>query len=532
MSPGEAEVIASASVRKFRFLRRFLVMIVVVIPLVTGLTAYFTAETFRAEILAETRQYAVDVAANVFYHIDKIFLGRPGEGKELAPVVDPEQLSRLDEIVQLSTHHHRVERLYFFGLDGRIIYSTLHEHIGRLVSNTNEHFRKAASGEVSSAVRLRKMPLDVSQEPTAIDLLETYVPVSPQGGGRPVGVVEVYQEMSMFNRGVRRSRREVAAAALISMCVLGGFFAIITIRADRVLQAQEGKLLASNQALRDLSTDLEKQVEQRTRQLIQQEKLASIGVLAAGVAHEINNPLATIGACADGCVARFSDGRLPEKEAGEVRHYLEIINEEVFRCKRITENLLSFSRQRAEAVYELIDLRDLVQKTVELASLAPDGKKATWIQDLCAEPASLYCDSSQIRQVLYNLVSNSLAAVRSEPEPAILLRVGRSDGAVHLECMDNGVGIPIETRGEVFQPFFTTKPPGEGTGLGLSVAYGIVQRHAGSIEILPPEGAAPHPRWRWRVGARVRVSLPRATSMGAPAHLPAGPVSSSSGDGG
>lgn len=517
-----------AGTPKFRFLRRFLIMIVILIPLVTGLAAYFTAETFRAEILDETRQYAVDVAVNVFYHIDKIFLDR-NEGRELAPVEDPE-LSRLDEIIQLSTHHHRVERLYFFALDGRIIYSTLHEHIGRVVSNTNEHFQKAASGEVSSAVRKRRTPLDVSREPTEMDLLETYVPVYSrrmERGGPPAGVVEVYQDMSMFNRGVRRSRRQVALAALISMCVLGGFFAIIAIRADRVLQAQEGKLLASNQALRDLSAGLEKQVEQRTRQLIQQEKLASLGTLAAGVAHEINNPLATIGACAEGCLARFTDGQLPPKEVGEVRHYLDLINEEVFRCKRITENLLSFSRQRAEAVYELIDLRDLVEKTVELASLAPDGKKATWIQDLCSEPASLHGDSSQIRQVLYNLVSNSLAAVRNEPEPAILLRVGRTDGSVYLECIDNGGGILSETREEVFEPFFTTKPPGEGTGLGLSVAYGIVQRHAGTIEVLGLDGLVSHPRWRWRVGARVRVTLPRANAA---AHNPAVPVRR--GDGG
>jgi signal transduction histidine kinase len=419
----------------------------------------------------------------------------------------------VDRIVRLATHRHRVEKLYLFQPDRTVVYSTVPEHIGRSTPLTNEHFRQAAAGKVSSGVHLKQTPLDVSQAPEDKDLLETYVPVysSPAPGVRDLaGIVEVYQDLGLFSAGVRRSRHRVAVVALISMCILGGFFALITIKADRVIRERESEILASNAALQSLSQSLERQVEERTRQLIQQEKLASLGTLAAGVAHEINNPLATIAACAEGSLGRFDDGSLPAAGAGDVKRHLALINEEVFRCKRITENLLNFSRQRAEMAPESLDLRELAQKTMELARMGEDAKRVTWLTSLGELPAVFQGDSSQVRQVLYNLISNSVAAVRGVRDPCVLLMVQVSPDSVSFECLDNGPGIPLEMRAQVFEPFFTTKPPGEGTGLGLAVSYSIVQRHGGAIEVLPADLPVHHPGWRGAVGARVRVTFPCA----------------------
>jgi signal transduction histidine kinase len=502
-----------APVPKFRLFWYFLTLIAIAVPAVTGLAAYFTERTFRSEFFEEAKLYAIDVAENVFNHVDKRFLSPLRESGDYVDLLnDSNQLARMAEIVGLATHHHQVEKLYFFERDGTISFSTVKEHIGHSIPPDNEYFWRAAKGEVTSVMRTKEMLLDISKEHPDKDLLETYVPVYlPSSGGDRVfaGVVEVYQDMSALNDSVRRSRMRVALAALASMAVLGLFFALITLKADRTIHQREGEILASNAALTALSANLEKQVEERTRQLIQRDKLASVGTLAAGVAHEINNPLATIAMCVDGSLKRFDGLSLDERQADDVKKYLELINEEVYRCKRITENLLNFSRQRIESIHEHIDLRDLVQRTLELAKLGDDGKRVRWIVAAGDEPAVFLGDSTQIRQVLYNLVSNSLAAMRAAKEPAILLRAEARGDVVVFECVDNGPGIPAEIQDKIFEPFFTTKPPGEGTGLGLSVSYSIVQRHGGSIEFISPAFDVGHEEWRQPVGARVRLTFDR-----------------------
>jgi two-component system NtrC family sensor kinase len=216
-------------------------------------------------------------------------------------------------------------------------------------------------------------------------------------------------------------------------------------------------------------------------QITQADKLAAVGQLAAGVMHEINNPLATISAC----VAAI-EGRLPETPwdgASSVQEYLAIIDKEVDRCTGIVDGLLDFSRPKGKSKGAVV-LNQLVADTLFLLKHHQRFKHLTVALELDpAEPRAIG-NAEQLIQVLMALTLNAVDAL--EEGGRLTLRTaagrGRADEVV-VEVEDNGVGIPRADQSKIFEPFFTTKPPGRGTGLGLSICYGIIEDHRGRIEV-------------------------------------------------
>jgi two-component system NtrC family sensor kinase len=215
-------------------------------------------------------------------------------------------------------------------------------------------------------------------------------------------------------------------------------------------------------------------------QIAQSEKLAAVGQLAAGVMHEINNPLATIGACVAAIQGRLSSG---PAGAEPVAEYLEMIDKEVERCTRIVDGLLDFSRPKGKAKGR-VSLNRLVADTLFLLKHHPRFKHLQVIQQLDPTAPVATGNVEQLTQVLLALTLNAVDAM--EEGGTLTLRTsvgrGRADEAL-LEVEDTGVGIPRADHGKIFEPFFTTKPPGRGTGLGLSICYGIVEDHRGRIEV-------------------------------------------------
>lgn len=242
----------------------------------------------------------------------------------------------------------------------------------------------------------------------------------------------------------------------------------------------------------------------------QAEKLAAVGQLAAGVMHEINNPLATIAACAETMTLTLAE--LPPGVTGPpgFGEYLRIIDHEVHRCRRIAEGLLNFSRAKAVQRTRL-DLDDVVERTLTLLKHHTRFKRCPVRLDFAGGDAggpAVYGDPDQLTQVLMVLLLNAADAVaaappRDEDEPprgvTVRTRRGADDEAV-LEVDDDGVGIAPDARDKLFEPFYTTKAPGEGTGLGLSIAYGIVRDLGGRLEVDSVPGE----------GSRFRVVLPGA----------------------
>jgi two-component system NtrC family sensor kinase len=221
-----------------------------------------------------------------------------------------------------------------------------------------------------------------------------------------------------------------------------------------------------------------KQVE---RQMLLTERLTTAGRLAAGVAHELNNPLATVAGCAEALSARLAESALADRpEFADFRSYLTLIEEEAFRCKEITGSLLQFVREPGDRRTRT-DLNAVVHKTIELLSHQSRFAGARFVTELADDLPMAVVNEGQFRQVFLGVASNALEAM--DGRGRLTIRTRTIHGDIEVDFEDEGPGIPDEIVGRIFDPFFTTKPPGQGTGLGLAIAQGIVADHGGRIEV-------------------------------------------------
>jgi signal transduction histidine kinase len=233
-------------------------------------------------------------------------------------------------------------------------------------------------------------------------------------------------------------------------------------------------------------------LENLEAELAHSDRLASIGRLAAGVAHEIGNPVTGI--------ASLAQNLRDETDEAVLRQSIEDIIEQTRRISGILRTLTGFSRGGQHPHRrETFVLRDLMDEAVRLVRLTQKGRHIAFAID-CADDIHLTGDRQQLTQVLVNLLTNASDASRSGDEVALVARTTAGEAVV--EVMDRGEGIPADLHETVFEPFYTTKPTGQGTGLGLSLAHKIVTEHDGMIEIDSEPG----------VGTRVVVTLPLDTT--------------------
>ena len=238
------------------------------------------------------------------------------------------------------------------------------------------------------------------------------------------------------------------------------------------------------------------------QQLAATERLASLGTLSAGVAHEINNPLAIIDQAAGWLAGKAAkDQGLTPEMRDALTLALGKIEKNVKRAKRITHQLLTFCRQNDSVIQEF-DLNRLAEEVAELTRKVATDHNCELKVAAGPEEVLLWSDPFQVRQVLVNIVTNGLQAVGSGGLVTLSINGGRDEAAAVVE--DNGPGIPRENLERIFEPFFTTKPPGQGTGLGLSVSQGIIEKLGGRMEVQSKLGA----------GAVFKVTLPRKPLAG------------------
>lgn len=228
---------------------------------------------------------------------------------------------------------------------------------------------------------------------------------------------------------------------------------------------------------------LEAQGRDPGRQLVQSEKMAALGQTISGVAHELNNPLATILTRAERLASR--------PLATEAKRGVETILGEAERAARIVKNLLAFARNR-NTTRVVVDMNDLVRDTLALRAYEQRLTNISTLQALARGLPCIFSDPHQVKQVLLNLMVNAeQAMLAANGRGSIVARswYDAAEGMVALEINDDGPGIPAEVQTRIFDPFFTTKAIGKGTGLGLTVAYAIVQEHGGRIRVESTPGA-------------------------------------------
>jgi len=237
--------------------------------------------------------------------------------------------------------------------------------------------------------------------------------------------------------------------------------------------------------------------EHMEMQMLTTEKLASLGTLAAGVAHEINNPLAIINESAGWLkliINKEEMAQMPHKQ--DFEKALNKIEKGVMRAKKITHQLLGFAR-KDDSVFSEVNIMELVEEGINLVDREAVYKNIEIVREIAPDKNTIWSDPSQLRQVLINLLTNAIHATNVGGR--ITIRLEAMDETITLIVQDTGQGIPKENLNKIFEPFFSTKPPGEGTGLGLFVTRGIVEKLGGTIEVTSKLGH----------GASFFITLPR-----------------------
>jgi signal transduction histidine kinase len=248
-------------------------------------------------------------------------------------------------------------------------------------------------------------------------------------------------------------------------------------RERRRLLRQTRKLLAMDARLR-----------RQQHAMAQHEKMVALGQMAAGVAHEIANPLASI----DSLLQLMK--RKPEKLRSES---LDTLREQTDRIARIVRELTTFARP-ADAERQTLPVNEAVGEALAMLAFDPRMKRIRLEQSLAENAGVISMLPQSIQQVLVNLIRNALDATESVPHPTLRIRTTRDDTAVVIDVADNGAGIAPKDLKRLFEPFFTTKPVGKGTGLGLSISYSLIARHGGSISATS----------KTNEGATFRIKLP------------------------
>jgi signal transduction histidine kinase len=223
--------------------------------------------------------------------------------------------------------------------------------------------------------------------------------------------------------------------------------------------------------------------------LIQSQKMAALGEIAAGIAHEINTPLAVIGQIAEWQEHLLSQpGAAEPSAARELTDTIAQIHTQVARCRDITHNMLAFSR-RSDAIYQETDLARLLEDMLRLVEREHRASDIVFLREYDPDLPTTATDPQLLRQVALNLLNNGAQAVGRDG--TVTVSTGRGPHGPFFAVRDTGPGIAPENRDRIFNPFFTTKPPGKGTGLGLSICLAIVTRLGGTITVdsAPGQGA-------------------------------------------
>ena len=315
-------------------------------------------------------------------------------------------------------------------------------------------------------------------------LAEVYVPIFSKTTGQVIGVIEVYKSPLRLLATIQRGRLVVWSISLAGALVLY----LVLFPLVRQVYGRHVR----EEALRAHTARLEAQVTERTQQLeaqraalFQAEKVAAMGQLLAGVAHELNNPLSAI--------VGYTQLMLMRIDSGPMAEQLDRVAQSAERCTRIVKNFLSLARRHLPQ-RQRVRLNALVEEAVELLAYPFRIDNVEVTCRLGKDLPQMWADPHQLQQVLVNLLTNAHHAMRAAAQPRRIVLTTRYETAtdrVVLTVADSGPGVPTDLQARIFEPFFTTKSPGQGTGLGLSLCRGIVEGHGGALRLeTTPGGGA------------------------------------------
>ncbi len=484
--------------KRFNLLFYYTLTSFIVISAVCVAVGFIFARLEKEELVNRSLKYFKYMSSNLNRAIyDEFFFPIIRAGELIDLENNKEQAKKLDDIIRRHTFGYNLQKLYIFDMNGQIIYSTIPEHIGFFVEKgKNQALDRALQGGHASRLQQPGQLDDKGAKVEDTPLLESYHPLYEYKEEQPesrkqVGVIEIYQDMRDLGRQIRRAQEKAILTAASATGVLFGLLFLVVLRGAKIINIRTKELQEAHTDLEHKVAERTKEIEKAQQTLLQSEKMVSLGRLVAGIAHEINNPLASIAGCAEALLTRLLSLKDQNGKLRDFPEYLKIIHEETYRCKNIISRLLNFSRD-IEPALEPTEILNLIKEVSTTIMAQIEAKKMPVKIELIFPSETLYVsgDSQQLRQVFLNLFINALDAIGGKGK--IIIQVQQQAQSLIIFFQDNGCGIKKEDLQKVFDPFFTTKPLGEGTGLGLSICYSIIQAHKGNIEALsdgPGKGA-------------------------------------------
>jgi len=484
---------------RLRILHRVLLAVILVAVAVLGTSAWLASRAQQRALSARVERHAVvlsDTIENSTRH---------------AMLLNEREM--VHRIIGLIGRQQELQKIRVFNKEGMVIYSPDETLIGTKVDKKNEACDachpdgEIAFGELPKGRRTREF-VDASglRQLGVINPIENEPACSESGchahdrSQRVLGVLDVTMSLADVEREVESSRRFALTLSLVAIVaislLLWAFFHFLVGKPVARLVAATDAVAAGDlehripvlrlDELGQLATSFNRMTERLSEarhQIYQSNKLASLGRLAAGIAHEINNPLTG--------VLTYSSFLL--KRAGEdpeVRQDLETIVHETKRCRDIVRGLLDFARQ-VPPKKSLVDVNQIVLRALHIVENQMRVQNIEVSRNLREDLPQIHADPNQLQQVLVNLLVNAADSFESEPRRIRLVTDTRrveSREMLEIQVTDNGSGIPEKNLGKIFEPFFTTKD-NKGTGLGLAVVWGIVSEHGGTVEVASKVGS-------------------------------------------
>jgi two-component system, NtrC family, sensor kinase len=402
----------------------------------------------------------------------------------LRATVDTEAFRALVENVMIG----RTGEIFLVNRDG--VYQTTSRYSGRIMENAS-----MTVGPVHPGIQVRQEASDAgfNGERSVRQIVSTAWLETPQW------MLVVRQDYDEAFAAENRADLSVLIFLLISAATILGVTILVTRHMLNLVKR------------RDV------QAETLNRQLMQASKMASIGELSVGVAHEINNPLAIISTEREILIdaAQMANGIDPSFST-QLDDAMNQIDVQIQRCKRITHNLLRFSR-RTESIIDTVDINAFISEVIDLMEREARSSGITFFERLSPDVPPILSDLSQLQQVFLNLITNAIDAHEDKQYGSVAISSTylESEKTVEIVVSDTGCGMSKETLARVFDPFFTTKPMGRGTGLGLSICYSIIKGLGGQIEVksVPGQGTDFTIRLPLRKSDSTRHAIPHANQM-------------------
>ncbi len=423
-------------------------------PLRHNLVVQFSAVSFVAlglllvtEGVVTARTIKEDAAHHLTDEVVAIASGRLLQAitpADTETVMTGDRYNQFDRFVKQSIVSERTARVNIWARDGTITYSSDPSKVG-LKFPDDEHLKKALRGQT---VYVQEPAEGDKPNDAADEFVEVYTPIVFPGTTEPQGAFEVYQYYAPTGRLVAAVHGRVLVSLGVGFLVVYLVLVGIVWRGWQTIRRQESALIAS-------------------------ERLASIGQLASGVAHELNNPLTS--------VIGFSELMMDKDMAPEVKKNLQIVHDEAQRTAKIVKNLLGFVRQQ-EQVKQPLNLNSILEKVLAVRAYEQKASNIRVVTRFTPDLPEVMADPSQMQQVFFNLVINAEHfMVQAHQGGTLTVATEREGSVAQASVTDDGPGIAKENISRLFTPFFTTKEVGKGTGLGLSICYGIVTQHGGRI---------------------------------------------------